>query len=292
MSALHENLLSNAEGSFFIGVFQDNIEKCTWHYHNNYEISFITEGSGKRIVGDSIVEFQPGDLVFIGKNLPHVWIPEKDQGIWLNRTLEMVFLQFNSDVLCQHMLNLPEFSTIQKALSLSDRGIQIAGQTLNKVSELMLQMPYMKEFDRMIYFLKILNLIGRSDELIVLASKDYLNTKFSTGNKRIEIIHNYLMNNYKSEIDLRHLSELVNMAKGSVCRFFKQNLGITIFEYLNKIKVEFACKLLMNNDLSILEVCLDCGFNNLSHFNKQFKKLTGTTPKGYRKRFINLLAVA
>lgn len=288
MEALFENQLQQAEGSFFIGIFQDNLEKCTWHYHNNFEISFITEGAGKRIVGDSIVEFQSGDLVFLGKNLPHVWIPEKDQGIWLNRNLEMVFLQFTSDVLCPHVLALPEFVNVQKALILSERGVQIAGQTLNEVSELMLQMPYMKEFDRMIYFFRILDLIGRSDSITALASKEYLNTRFTTGNKRIEIIHQYLMNNYKNDIDLQRLSELVNMAKGSICRYFKQNMGITIFEYLNKIKAEFACKLLMNNDLSILDVCLDSGFNNLSHFNKQFKRVTGVTPKEYRTRFKGL----
>lgn len=285
MSALYENLLPQAEGSFYIGIFQDNIEKCTWHYHNTYEISFITEGAGKRIVGDSIMEFHPGDLVFIGKNLPHVWIPEKDQGIWLNRNLEMVFLQFTSDVLCQHILSLPEFVHVQKALTLSERGILITGQTLNEVSALMLQMPYLKDFERMIYFLKILDLIGRGDGLTPLASREYLKTRFSTANRRIEIIHEYMMNNYRNEIDLEHLSGLVNMAKGSVCRYFKQNTGITVFEYLNKIKAEFACKLLMNNDLSIMDVCLDSGYNSLSHFNKQFKKATGITPREYRKRF-------
>jgi AraC-like DNA-binding protein len=291
MTPVLENISTKAENSFFIGIFQDNHEKCTWHYHNNFEISFITEGSGKRIVGDSIVEFQPGDLVFLGKNLPHVWIPEKGQGIWSNRTLEMVFLQFTSDVLCQHILALPEFVNIQKALIFSERGIQITGQTLNEVSELMLQMPYMKAFDRMLYFFRILDLIGRSETLIQLASKDFINTRFSIGNKRIAMIHDYLMNNYKEEINLKTLSQIVNMAEGSLCRFFKENMGTTLFEYLNKVKVEFACKLLMDFDLSVLEVCLDSGFNNLSHFNKQFKKITSVTPKEYRRQFKELISI-
>jgi AraC-like DNA-binding protein len=96
------------------------------------------------------------------------------------------------------------------------------------------------------------------------------------------------MNNYREEIDLERLAGMVNMAEGSLCRFFKQNMGLTIFEYLNKIKVEFACKLLMDPDLSILDVCLDSGFNNLSHFNKQFRKTTEITPTEYRKRFKGL----
>ena len=87
MAALFEKIVVGKDESFFIGIFQDNLEKITWHYHNNYEISFITEGSGKRIVGDSIEEFQPGDLVFIGRNLPHVWIADKEQKTPTSRTL-------------------------------------------------------------------------------------------------------------------------------------------------------------------------------------------------------------
>lgn len=284
MSALLEQIVINEDESFFIGIFQDNLEKSVWHYHNNFEISFITEGAGKRIVADSIEDFQPGDLVFIGRNLPHVWIADKEQGTFSNRTLEMVFLQFTSNVLSPQLLALPEFKYVAKALNLSERGIHIVGQTLNEVSELMLQMPYLKSFERMIHFFRIMDIIGKSDSLIHLASKDYMKTRFTRGNKRIALIHDYLMNNYREEINLRKLSETVNMAEGSLCRYFKLNMGLTIFEYLNKIKVEFATNLLMNPDLSIMDVCLDSGFNNLSHFNKQFRKITGVTPSEYRKQ--------
>jgi len=288
LSALLEEIVVREDESFFIGIFQDNLEKSTWHYHNNFEISFITEGSGKRIVADSIEEFQPGDLVFIGRNLPHVWIAEKEARTPSNRTLEMVFLQFTSNVLCPSLLALPEFKHVARALTLSERGIQIVGQTLNEVSELMLQLPYMKSFERMLQFFKMMDIIGKSETNIQLASKEYLKVRFSTGNKRIAAIHEYLMNNYREEIDLKSIADLVNMAEGSLCRFFKMNMGMTLFDYLNQIKTEFACKLLMDNDLSILEVCLDSGFNNLSHFNKQFKKATGVTPSEYRKRFKGL----
>ena len=289
MSALLKQIVLNEDESFFIGIFQDNLEKSTWHYHNNYEISFITEGSGKRIVADSIEEFQPGDLVFLGRNLPHVWIADKDTQTPLNRTLEMVFLQFTSGVFGSQLLELPEFRHVAKALILSERGIQVVEQTLNEVSELMLQMPYLKGFERMLHFFKMMDIIGRSDSNIQLASQEYMKVRFKTGNKRIATIHEYLMNNYKEEVNLNKLAVLVNMAEGSLCRFFKMNMGITIFEYLNQIKTDFACKLLMDLNLSILEICLDSGFNNLSHFNKQFRKTTGVTPGEYRKRFKNVV---
>jgi AraC-like DNA-binding protein/mannose-6-phosphate isomerase-like protein (cupin superfamily) len=288
MPALLEKKISNTDESFVIGIFQDNLDKSNWHYHNNMEISFITEGSGKRIVADSIEEFQPGDLVFIGQNIPHVWIADKETRNPTNRSLEMVFLQFTSDTLGSQILALPEFKFVAKALLLSERGIQIVGQTLNEVSEIMLQLPYLKGFERMLYFFRMMDIIGKSETNIQLASREYISKRFSTGNKRLAAIHEYLMKNYREEIDLKQLAALVNMAEGSLCRFFKMNMGMTVFEYLNQIKIEFSCKLLMDNNLGVLEVCLDSGFNNLSHFNKQFRRITGVTPSEYRKRFNGL----
>jgi AraC-like DNA-binding protein len=289
MSARYEQIVLREDESFFIGIFQDNLEKSTWHYHNNYEISFITEGTGKRIVADTIEEFQPGDLVFIGSNLPHVWMAEKEHRLLSDRTLEMVFLQFSANILFPQMLILPEFSNVKRALELSERGIQIVGQTLNEVSEIMLQLPYLKGFDRMNNFFRLMDIIGKSHSNISLASEDYMRKRFTTVNKRIAIIHDYLMNHYREDIDLSKLADLVSMAEGSLCRFFRANVGTSVFEYLNSIKVDFACKLLMDPDFTIMDVCLDSGFNNLSHFNKQFKKNTGVTPTEYRKRFMSLV---
>ena len=285
MSALFEKIKRNENQSFSIGIFQDNLEKCTWHYHDNFEISFITEGSGKRIVADSIEEFQPGDLVLIGRNIPHIWIVDKESFTPSIRKLEMVILQFTSEVLCPEILALPEFRYIAKTLTLSERGIRITGQTLNEVSEIMLQLPYIENFDRMLLFYKLMDIIGRSETNFPLTSKEYINMRFTTKNKRIATIHEYLMNNYREEIDLKKLAILVNMAEGSLCRFFKMHIGITIFEYLNKLKIDFACNLLMDKNFSIMDIGFDSGFNNISHFNKQFKKITGLPPSVYRKRF-------
>jgi len=203
--------------------------------------------------------------------------------------MEMVFLQFTSDILSPQLLILPEFSNVKKALDLSERGIQIVGQTLNEVSEIMLQLPYLRGLERILHFFTLMDIIGKSKSNIPLASKKYLKMKFTPVNKRIAAIHDYLMNNYHENVDLDKLAVMVNMAKGSLCRFFKTNTGMTIIDYLNQIKVDFACRLLMDPDLSIMEVGFDSGFNNISHFNKQFRKITGLSPSGYRKRFRGLV---
>ena len=238
---------------------------------------------------DSIEDFQPGDLVFIGRNLPHTWIVDKDQLTPNKRMLEMVFLQFPAEALSSELLSLPEFKNVANALNLSERGIRIIDETLNIVSEIMLQLPYLDNFERFLQFFKLMDSIGKSEELVSLASRDYINKRFQSKNKRIQTIHEYLMNNYRESVDLKQIASLVSMAEGSLCRFFKMHTGITIFEYLNQIKVEFACNLLMDNNLSVLDVAIDSGFNNLSHFNKQFKLITGVTPKEYRLRFNELI---
>lgn len=288
MSAIFEKIVLKENASFSIGIFQDNLDKSSWHYHDNYEISFITEGTGKRIVADSMEEFQPGDLVFIGRNLPHTWIVDKEQLTPNTRKLEMVFLQFSSEALSLELLALPEFKNVANALKLSERGIRITGQTLNEVSEIILQLPYLNNFERFLQFFKLMDIIGRSEKFIYLASKDYINKRFNSKDKRIQTIHEFLMKNYRKSVDLKQIASLVSMAEGSLCRFFKMHVGSTLFEYLNQIKVDLACKLLMDKDLSVLDVAIDSGFNNLSHFNKQFKLITGVTPLEYRKRFNSL----
>jgi len=279
-----EELKPNPDESFFIGIFQDHIEQTAWHYHQEFELSFITEGSGKRIVGDSVESFHPGDLIFIGPRIPHVWISgELARTQHSGRTLESVYLLFNQDILPQELISLPEFKDVKRAIKLSERGMLIQEDTLNHVSKIMLQLPYQDRMKRLMLFYEILHIIGKSESFTLLASEAYVKSKFETSNTRVNNIHEFLMNNYREEINLEEIAELVHLAPASVCRFFKSATGQTIFNYLNKIKVDYACNLLMNTDLNIVDISYDCGFNNLSHFNKQFKQITGKTPSQYRK---------
>ena len=284
MKELLEQIKLNPEESFYIGIFQDHIDQSRWHYHQEFELSFITEGSGKRLVGDSVEEFHPGDLIFIGPRIPHVWFPdEKHVRQHSGRTLESVYMLFDNDILPSELTSLPEFYYIRKAIALSERGARITGDTLNEVSRIMLQLPYMSRIKRLMFFYEIMDHIGRSKSFTYLASEQYVKTKFESNNSRIRRIHEYLMKNYQNEIDLEDVAEIVHMAPASVCRFFKASTGLTIFEYLNKIKIDYSCKLLLNSDLNVVDISYDCGFNNLSHFNKQFKKFIRKTPTEFRK---------
>ena len=289
MQELLEQIKLNPNESFFIGIFQDHIDQSRWHYHQEYELSFITEGSGSRIVGDSVEEFHPGDLIFIGPRIPHVWFsasPALNQHS--GRTLESVYLLFNQDILPEGLTALPEFKQVNQALKLSDRGIRITGDTLNQVSRIMLQLPYLGAMKRLMLFYEIMYIIGKSESFTYLASDNYIKTRFEPTSKRVKNIHEFLMLNYKEEINLEQIAGIVHMAPASACRFFKASTGLTIFEYLNKIKIDYACKLLLNTELNVVDISYDCGFNNLSHFNKQFRKFLGKTPSEFRKLRLNI----
>ncbi len=284
MQELLEQIKLNPNESFFIGVFQDHIDQSSWHYHQEFELSFITEGSGSRIVGDSVEEFHPGDLIFIGPRIPHVWFSEAPV---LNqhsgRTLESVYLLFNQEILPEGLTSLPELKHVNRAIQLSERGIRITGDTLNQVSRIMLQLPYLNSMKRLMLFYEIMDIIGESQSFTFLASADYIKTRFESTNNRVKKIHEFLMLNYHEEINLEKIAEMVHMAPASACRFFKFSTGLTIFEYLNKIKIDYACNLLLNTELNVVDISYDCGFNNLSHFNKQFRKFLGKTPTEFRK---------
>lgn len=284
MKELLEQIKLNPDESFYIGVFQDHIDQSRWHYHQEFELSFITEGSGRRIVGDSVEEFHPGDLIFIGPRIPHVWFSQPPiHNQHSGRTLESVYLLFNQDILPPDLTSLPEFSHVNRAMQLSERGIRITGDTLNQVSRIMLQLPYLSNLKRLMLFYEIMDMIGKSNSFSYLASADYVKSKFESTNNRIKRIHEFLMKNYLEDINLEEIASIIHMAPASTCRFFKSSTGLTIFEYLNKIKIEYACKLLLNTDQNIVTISYDCGFNNLSHFNKQFRKFNGKTPSQFRK---------
>jgi len=284
LKELLEQIKLNPEESFYIGIFQDHIDQSTWHYHQEFELSFITEGTGKRIVGDSVEAFYPGDLIFIGPGIPHVWFSDspstKPQS---GRTLESVYLLFNHTILPEKLTVLPEFSAVNRAIRYSERGIRITGDTLNQVSRLMLQLPYLNALKRLMLFYEIMDLIGNSDTFTYLASADYARTRFQTTNSRVKKVHEFLMKNYREEITLEQVAEVAHLAPASASRFFKAATGLSIFESLNKIKIEYARQLLLNTDMSVVHISYDCGFNNLSHFNKQFKKFSGWTPSQYRR---------
>lgn len=266
------------------GVFQQSFDQHEWHYHDSYELIMISEGTGQRIVGDKMENFKPGDLVFLGRRLPHLWISDPikiDPGS--DKCVESIFVQFEESFLDMKMIALREFESVRKAIERSARGVVILGKSRNQIAELMMQVPYLNGFEQILNTLSILDEIGRSEELSYLTSEKYPMTTKLHRSERVRTIRNYFMQNYQQQVDLALIAELVNMQPASLCRFFKSETGQTLTEYINRMRIDLASKMLMNKTLKVEAIAFECGFNTISYFNRQFKKITGTTPLIYQK---------
>ncbi len=271
------------EASIQIGVFQQSYDRRDWNYNDYFELIMISEGTGQRIVGDQVERFQPGDLVFLGRNLPHLWISDPiaiDPGS--DRNVESIFVRFKLPFVEHSMIGLPEFINVRKAVDRSARGCEITGSTRNSIAALMMQLPYLDPFEQIINLLTILNHIGKSTDLRFLCSEQYPGFAQLASVKRVRVVQEYLMKNLQYPVNLSELAKLVGMQHAALCRLFRKETGCTITGFQNRLKMELATKMLLNENLKVEEVAYECGYNTISYFNRQFKKHTSHAPLEFR----------
>ena len=258
-----------------------------WHYHPEFEIIFVEKSYGIRFMGNHIGNFSNGDLMFISSNLPHVWKNDKVfyQG---NKDfiVDVYVIHFLEDVLKEGFFDLPEFTRIKKLFLLGQQGLLIRGKDHKKISELVKETVSSSGIDRLILFLKTLNAIANTEEYDLLSSSGYTSSVNLADTERINVVMNYIMKNYAREIKTEELASLANLTESSFCRYFKSRTKKTCSQFLNEIRILNACKLLVNSDMTITQICYETGYNNISHFNRQFKLKTGLTAKEYAKRYL------
>ena len=255
------------------------------HYHPEFELTLIVKSFGQRRIGDSIENFNEGDLVLVGNNLPHVW---KNDDIFFKKNTEMkaqaICVKFLPDFGGSDFLEKPEMAAIKTVLSeKAPMGIKLHGNLRKKVEEIMLELPELDETERFIQLLQILNLISKSTEYKLLASLSYQNENHKNTH-RINIILDYIMEHYDEDLNLEKIAALINMNKNAFCRFFKKGTKKSLFTVINEVRIGKACQHLTETEMNVLQTCYACGFNNISNFNKVFKKVTGTSPTAYRKK--------
>ncbi len=256
-----------------------------WHYHPELELVMIEKSTGTRFIGDSIHKFEPGDVVLIGSNLPHMWLNDPsyhDEG----NTLEAQALtaHFTYGFLGDVFFERPEFALVKNLLQKARRGIRFRGLpgTFHQRFENLLNS---KGFHRTIAFLNLLYDLAEAETQEVLASPGYLADFQRTKNRQLDKIYKFVYDNFKSPIQSKDVAEAIFMNPSSFSRYFKRMHQKTFTRYLNEIRVGYACKLLIEESYSVSEACFESGFGNVSNFNRQFKCIVGKTPTGYVKDF-------
>jgi len=277
-----ERIESNVNHSFHINHMKVDFFPSLRHYHPEVEILLIEQGTGIRFVGDSAEPFAPGDLVMIGPNVPHEWCSDKNS---TTTQSEAIYILFNPEILGTNFWELPETKIILKIIQQSERGIKLKGKTRDEVALLMKTIDTSYGFSRIKILLNILELIAFTNEYQYLASPNIQNPIDDRDTKRLNDVHKYIIDNIHQEISLDKAASIANLSKPAFCRYFKKRANKTFIQFLNEIRIGQACRLLVNENFSVAEICFSCGFVNISYFIKQFKKVTGYTPLGYRKKF-------
>ena len=258
-----------------------------WHYHPEIELVHIRKGGGTVFVGDHIMRFNVGDMVLIGAHLPHYW--RYDDSYFepdTTLTADAAAIHFAENFWGEPFLNLPENKPVKSMLEKAKRGIHITGQTAVTVAELIEKMIQCEGMQRIITLMEVLSAIATSSQITLLSSMGFRHDFDDQENERINAIYEYTLANFRRKIQLKEIADIARISENSFCRYFKSRTRKTYSQFLIEIRVGDACKLLIENKLSIKQICFECGFNNLVGFHKYFKLITGKSPLSYQREYI------
>ncbi|KAA3611216.1 MAG: helix-turn-helix domain-containing protein [Calditrichaeota bacterium] len=277
MKLKQEKIIYPVQSSFKAVKFSVPKLEMPFHFHPEYELVYIVKGEGIRYIGESIQKFKNGDLVFIGPDLAHVWI-NNDQPV---TETEAVVLQFPSDLLAS-FIEKPEFNLVADLFENARYGISFPEIIARNFLEILDDLIAEKGIKRLISLIKLLDCLSKEKNINLLNEPDF-KPKRKDLDKRINAVHHYVRSFYNQKISIKDAAEIANMEQSAFCRFFKENTQKTFIQFLNETRVNQACRLLLDKNLTISQIAFNCGFFNMANFYKQFKKYTGVSPALYQK---------
>ncbi|MCA6078386.1 AraC family transcriptional regulator [Fulvivirga sedimenti] len=248
-----------------------------WHVHPELELVYVNGGTGKRHIGNQVSYYQNGDLIFLGSNLPHFGFTDRLTG---NKSETVI--QMRQEFLGEAFFDVPEMHSIRKLLDRAQQGIVFHGKTKRRVGAKMEKLNSKEPFERIISLLKIMQDLATTKEYSLLNSERITLEIEPQDNKRMNQIFAHVRENFQNSIPLPEIADQVSMTVPAFCRYFKKISGKTFTQFVNEYRLVHAVKLLSEQPISITEICYRSGFNNFSHFNKQFREFTGKSPSAYR----------
>ena len=258
------------------------------HYHEEFQITLIVEGEGSLFVAESVIDFQKGDTFLFGKNLPHVFrnsCVNFDGESHKNARAVSVF--FNQDVLKNSLDEIPEAYALKKLLDMSIYGIKVSDSKKCEVGSKLKQLTLKNSFEKYLGLLDVLECISKDNHLDLISSLGVPIHSVQENMPKINLVFDYVRENYNEKITLKEIAELINMSPTAFCRYFKYKSQKTFSRFLIEVRIANACRLMLQNDFNTSESCYNCGYNNLSNFHKHFKSVMGMTPLEYRSKVLN-----
>jgi len=255
------------------------------HQHPQWQLTFIIEGKGQLMVGDYLGRFEPGDMFLFSANMPHVfrsdgeYFDPKTDKRSLGNTL---FLDF--EALGKSLMEVEEFTGLNQWLQRTKGCFAIHGNTKDKIKKNLMNFPDLQGLKKMLSALEILNGLQESQDLNALNRFIQEKVFTETEGKRMGHVMSFILSKSQSSIGLQEVAGVANLSKEAFCRFFKERTGKTFTEFLLQVRIHQACQLLQESEWSISQIAYQTGFQNLSYFNRAFKKIQGETPKEFRSR--------
>ena len=252
------------------------------HYHEEYELNLILNAKGaKRVVGGHIEVIDEVELVLVGPNLYHAWFTHQCQG----SDITEVTIQFHKDLFDEKFLKRNQLSFIKNMLERSQRGILFSQDAILALKDRLLSLDKKTGFDSVLELLSILHDLSISRNMRTLSDLSFANEKLNYNSRRIEKVFEYMNNNYNKQVTLAEVSRIANMPEASFSRFIKKRTGKTFIDSLNEIRLGHASRMLIDTTNTIAEIAYKCGFNNISNFNRIFKRKKFCIPKEFRETY-------
>lgn len=268
-----------------VNIFKKEIPclDTAWHYHPQYEILYVSKSTGIRFVGDSVAHFSPGDLVLVGAYLPHLWRNDASYyGTNEDINVQTIVLKFMKNFIGEGTFENPEFSAINHLLDQAKFGICFSEKTSKGLHGDLLEIIKLPPAAQSIKLLDILYKLSSSDDREILSSADMRQYE-AEHSHRLDSVLKYISDNYANPISLSDVADIACMTTNSFCRFFKKMTNKSFTQFLNEVRVRNASRLLLQDSLTVSEVCYLAGYSSITNFYKQFKHIMGSTPNAYRQ---------
>lgn len=287
-AAVHKSSIPESQ-TFMIKYLEDNFFDPVWHSHSEYQLFVPLEGTGTRFIGDSIKSFGPNELILIGSHLPHLW---RSDEAYFEKNSELkirgIVIYLQESLLGAHLMNKEEFIQLSKLFKRSRRGLEFYGKVKQEVISMMHELVKLSGLEAFIHFLRILQLLTSTKEYHFISHNEYTHPLKKDETDRMSSVYEYILKNYRKKIYLNDLANLLCMTPTSFSRYFTSTNNKGFAKFISELRVTYACKLLIETDLSIALVSERSGFKTLSNFNKQFKEEMKKKPSDYKREFLAL----
>lgn len=270
--------------SFSVRRDRDPFLNDRWHFHHEIELIHFKEGQGAQFVGDSMRRFSAGDVVLVGPNLPHYW---RFDDVYVASDVDVRVAHFTEKFWGEAFLLLPEAIHIRLLLERSKRGLQVEGETRKKVADVLEKLLEASGMRRLLLLMEALDIIATSGHTRPLSSIGFRHDLQEVEYQRINAVYEYSLKHFRRSIQLEEIASVANISPNSFCRYFKTRTRKTFSRHLIELRVGNACRMLIENNLSIKQLCYESGFSNATSFYKYFKLITGKSPLDYRREFNN-----